>query len=72
MPAITSSLTALAFAPGALNTGTPRLLIFSTGILLTPAPARPMVLTLGPISIECMSWERTRMASGFSILLPVV
>src|SRR5262245_40098674 len=63
-PAITSSFTALAFAPGALKTGTPRLFIRSTGMLFTPAPARPIALTLAGMSIACMSWERTRMASG--------
>ena len=42
----TSSFTALALAPGALNTGTPRCDISATGMLLVPAPARPMALTL--------------------------
>ena len=46
-PASTSSFTALAFAPGALNTGMPRRLIASTGMLLVPAPARPMARTRG-------------------------
>jgi hypothetical protein len=32
-------LTALALAPGALNTGMPRALMAGTGMLLTPAPA---------------------------------
>ena len=32
--------------PGALNTGTPRWLISSTGMLFTPAPARPIAFTL--------------------------
>jgi hypothetical protein len=36
MPASTSSLTALALAPGALNTGTPRALIAGTGMLFVP------------------------------------
>ena len=45
MPAITSSFTALALAPGALNTGTPRSLICFTGMLLVPAPARPIAFT---------------------------
>ena len=70
MPAITSSFTALALPPGALNTGTPRLLSFSTGMLLTPAPARPTAFTLGRMSIACMSCERTRIASGRSTWLP--
>ena len=68
MPAITSSFTALAFAPGALNTGTPRLLIASTGMLLVPAPARRSRARVGGIAIACMSCERTRIASGSAIL----
>jgi hypothetical protein len=70
MPASTSSFTALAFAPGALNTGTPRALIASTGMLLVPAPARPMARTLAGISIECMSAERTSTATGCGTDLP--
>ena len=38
---MTSSLTAFAFAPGVLKTGTPILLSFGTGMLFVPAPARP-------------------------------
>jgi len=71
MPAITSSFTALALAPGALNTGTPRSLIFLTGMLLVPAPARPMAFTVGGMSMPCMSAERTRMASGSVTLAPL-
>ena len=68
--ASTSSLTAFAFAPGALNTGTPRFDISATGMLLVPAPARPIALTLAGIAIACMSCERTRIASGCSTALP--
>jgi hypothetical protein len=64
MPAMTSSLTALALAPGALNTAIPRALILRTGMLLTPAPARPMALTDSGRSMSCIFAERTRMASG--------
>src|SRR5207245_6150262 len=64
MPARTSSFTALAFAPGALNTGTPRFDSAATGMLFTPAPARPTALREGPNSRRCRSAERTRMASG--------
>ena len=39
-------MTALAFAPGALKTGMPRLLSFATGMLLVPAPARATATTL--------------------------
>ena len=46
-PASTSSLTALALAPGALKTGMPRWLSFATGMLLVPAPARATASTLG-------------------------
>jgi hypothetical protein len=62
----TSSFTALAFAPGALNTGTPRFDISATGMLFVPAPARPIALTLAGIGMACMSCERTRIASGLS------
>src|SRR5712691_1651732 len=64
MPARTSSFTALAFAPGALNTGTPRFDSVPTGMLFTPAPARPTALREGPNSCLCRSAERTRMACG--------
>jgi hypothetical protein len=64
IPASTSSFTALAFAPGALNTGTPRALIAFTGMLFVPAPARPIARTLSAIFIAFMSCERTRIASG--------
>ena len=67
MPASTSSLTALALAPGALNTGTPRSLIAATGMLLVPAPARPMASTLAGMSMRCMSAERTSTASASPI-----
>ena len=58
-PASTSSLTALALAPGALKTGMPRWLSFATGMLLVPAPARATASTLAGISIACTSAERT-------------
>ena len=64
MPASTSSFTALAFAPGALNTGTPRALMAATGMLLVPAPARPIARTVAGMSMPCMSAERTSTASG--------
>src|SRR5687767_3441578 len=64
MPASTSSFTALALAPGALNTGTPRLESAATGMLFTPAPARPTARSEGPNSCLCRSCERTRMACG--------
>ena len=63
-PASTSSFTAFAFAPGALNTGTPRRFMSFTGTLLVPAPARPIAFTLEGISICSMLCERTRIASG--------
>ena len=40
--ASTISLTALEFAPGELNTTTPRRAYSSMGMLFTPAPQRPM------------------------------
>jgi hypothetical protein len=68
---MTSSLTAFAFAPGALNTGTPRSLIFLTGTLLVPAPARAMAITVLGMCISSMLCERTRIASGSAISVPV-
>src|SRR3970282_2447086 len=35
-----------------------------TGMLFTPAPARPSALMLAPKSISCRSCERTRITSG--------
>ncbi|MDF3010802.1 MAG: hypothetical protein K0S03_1598 [Burkholderiales bacterium] len=64
MPASTSSFTALALAPGALNTGMPRFESAGTGMLLTPAPARPTARSDGPNSYLCRSCERTRIAHG--------
>ena len=58
-PAMTSSLTALALAPGVLNTTTPVSLHLSTGMLLTPAPARAMASRLSGSSISCMAADRT-------------
>jgi hypothetical protein len=62
--AITSSLTAFAFAPGALNTGTPRFERAATGTLFVPAPARATAFTLLGIVIACISADRTMIASG--------
>jgi hypothetical protein len=72
MPASTSSFTALALAPGAMNTGTPRALIALTGMLFVPAPARAMARTLGGTAMACMSAERTRIASGCASSLDTV
>ena len=69
-PASTSSFTALALAPGVLKTGMPRRLIWSMGMLFTPAPARPMARTPGGIAKSCRSAERTRIASGFVTFAP--
>ena len=55
IPASTSSFTAFAFAPGALNTGTPRPLISFTGMLFVPAPARPIARTLSGTFLAFMS-----------------
>src|SRR3569623_264712 len=72
MPAITSSFTALALAPGALNTGTPRSDSFFTGMLLVPAPARAIARTDTGMSISCRLAERTRMPSGSVTSPPTV
>ena len=50
-PAITSSFTAFALAPGVLNTTTPRSVQTSTGTLFTPAPARPTAISDGVMSL---------------------
>ncbi len=70
-PATTSSFTAFELAPGALNTGMPRSLILATGMLFTPAPARPTAFRLDGMSPLCMLAERTRIASGSLTSLPI-
>ena len=65
--ASTSSFTALAFAPGVLNTTMPASAHFSTGMLFTPAPALAIASRLLGNSMSCMAAERTKMPSGFSI-----
>ena len=64
-----SSATPPAFAPGVLNTTTPASLHFSTGMLFTPAPARPMASRLSGSSISCILALRTRMPWGASASL---
>src|SRR5215211_5982047 len=66
MPATTSSFTAFALAPGALNTGTPRADIAATGMLLVPDPARPTASRDSEMPRSCRSAERTRIACGSS------
>ena len=68
-PASTSSLTALALAPGVLNTGMPRWVMASTGMLLVPAPARAIASTESGIGTSCSLAERTSSAWG-SVTLP--
>jgi len=65
--AITISFTPLALAPGVLNTTMPRSEHLSSGMLLTPAPARAIAFTEAGMSMLCMSAERSRMASGLTI-----
>ena len=62
----TSSLTALAFAPGVLKTTTPASEHSSTGTLLTPAPARAMAFKLSGNSMPCSFSLRRMMPSGFA------
>ena len=64
---LSSSFTAFAFAPGVLKTTTPFSVIAGIGILFVPAPARATALTVAGNSIECMSAERRRIASGLLI-----
>ncbi len=70
--ASTSSFTAFALAPGALNTGTPRRLASSTGMLFTPAPQRPIAFTEAGISASCSACERSTIASGMASALPTM
>ena len=58
---------ALALAPGALKTGIPSALSLSTGILFTPAPARPTAFNVAGMSISCILKERNNIASGCAI-----
>ena len=58
---MTSSLTALALAPGVLKTTTPSLAHSSRGMLLTPAPARAMATSSGFLSICAARQQRLRM-----------
>ena len=67
MPVKTNSCTALELAPGALKTGIPLMVISSTGILLTPAPARPIACNVSGTSQSCILNERTNTASGCCI-----
>ncbi len=60
----TSSLTALAFAPGVLNTGIPRSVHAGTGILFTPAPALAIAISVDGTSSGVNRWLLTKMASG--------
>ena len=70
LPAIsmpmTSSATALALAPGVLNTTMPCSLQRSSGMLFTPAPARAMASRLSLKVVFKRSALRTRMPSGAS------
>jgi hypothetical protein len=69
--ASTSSFTALAFAPGAFeHRDAPGRLASSTGMLFTPAPARPIAFTEGAISAGVSACERSRSASGSESALP--
>ena len=64
---MTISLTALALAPGELNTTTPWRAYSSTGMLLTPAPQRAMARMPAGRVTPCRSVERMRMASASSM-----
>ena len=68
IPAITSSLTPFAFAPGVLNTAIPSSVHLSTGILFTPAPALAIAIRLSEKSISCIFALLTRIPEASSIL----
>ena len=64
IPAITSSFTPFAFAPGVLNTTIPFSAHLSSGILLTPAPALATASRLSGSSSSCIAALLTRTASA--------
>ena len=68
MPATTSSLTELALAPGVLKTTMPASEQRSSGMLLTPAPARATARRLAGKSMSCILAERTMMPAASSRL----
>ena len=70
--AITCSLTALALAPGVLNTTIPSSAHLSRGILLTPAPALAIARRLSLISISCILALLTSTACASSNELSVL
>ena len=63
--AITSSLTAFAFAPGVLKTQIPFLAYSACGILFTPAPALATANREDGTSYSSILKERTSMPTGF-------
>ena len=63
-PAITSSFTPFALAPGVLNTTMPRSAQASSGMLFTPAPARATARRFSENSISCMDALLTRIPSA--------
>ena len=64
----TSSFTAFAFAPGVLKI--PFSEHFSTGMLLTPAPALAIALTFFVNSYSCKDALLSKIASSFSNVSP--
>jgi len=66
----TSSFTAFAFAPGVLKTTIPFSEHFSTGMLLTPAPALAIALTFFVNSYSCKDALLSKIASSFSNVSP--
>ena len=67
----TSSATALALAPGVLNTTMPLFVQSSTGMLFVPAPARAMASRLSGSGASCISALRTRMPCGAAASLSI-
>ena len=66
IPAITSSFTPFALAPGVLNTTIPFSAQRSRGILLTPAPALATTFRFSGSSISCIDALLTKIASAAS------
>lgn len=56
--------------PGVLKTGTPNSVMRSTGMLLTPAPARAMARHVLGTSVSCILCERNKTACAYGASSP--
>ena len=67
-----NSFTAFAFAPGVLNTGTPRSVISGTLQLFVPAPHRAMLRHMSGTSDAWSLWLLSKMAWAPSLLSSLI